>query len=161
MDNSLDTIAITRLLLIFDSLFFVDTILLERCLVIFARQLGLLKGFVQVFDANWRYVRVWFSVALLSYILGNVLLCGAICLHVIFIFLFSVAISHSSLTPFAIELHIHVHRVAHSSLLVEGFFGPSPLLDPLARGAEDMHICTISAFILHLGSSQSCHPYIR
>lgn len=58
MDNSLDTIAITRLLLIFDSVFFVDTIFLERYLVIYTRQLGQLKGFVQVFDANLRYVQV-------------------------------------------------------------------------------------------------------
>ena len=48
-----------------------------------------------------------------------------------------------------IQLRIAVSRLR--------FFLPSPLLDPLARGAENMHICTISAFNL---ASQSCHTYI-
>lgn len=47
--------------------------------------------------------------------------------------------------------------VVHSFLLVEGFFLPSPLRDPLARGAEDMHICTISA----LGFQLSVMPHLH
>lgn len=111
MDNSPDTIAITRLLLIFDSLFFVDTILLERCLVIYTCQLGQLKGFAQVFDANLRYVRVELSVALIFLHLGQcVPLCCTICLHDIFIFLFSVDISLPLLSLQLYLLHIHVLR---------------------------------------------------
>lgn len=51
--------------------------------------------------------------------------------------------------------------IVHSFLLVEGgFFLLSPLLDPLARGAEGMHICTISAFILQLSVMPHLHMLI-
>ena len=101
MGTSPDTIAITRLLLIFDSRFH-NTLLLERCMVIYTRQLSQLKGFSRVSDTNLRYVRVKIlgRFAFL-YLRQCAPFRGAICLDVISIF---VRISHSSLTPLAIAL---------------------------------------------------------
>jgi hypothetical protein len=159
MDNSLDTIAITRLLLIFDSVFFVNNhFAWEVSGDLHAPARPAKKDSFKYLTPTWG-----------TFESSSRSLCfptsWAMCLFVALsayglFFYFSSLLASLTLLLLYSRLYFTSMSfgVVHGFLLVEGFVLVSPLLDPLTRGAEGMHICTISAFTLQF--SVMPHPHM-